>query len=258
MAYFISICSGKGGTGKSTTAINLGYAMKTFDKDVTLLDNNLTTPNLGVYLGLEDVSVTLNDSLRGKNHATEAMYIHNSGLKVIPSSIALKDLNVNPENLRETFLDLKDNADIVIVDNSGGLSSDTIHGIRNCNEVLVVTNPDIASVTGALRVIKFAENLKKPIRGVVLSRVNNDKNELSLEEIEKTLGKEVIAIVEEDNIIKNSLLNGNSVIENFPKSKHSIEYKKLAARILGVKFDEELEEKKSRFFNFLRFLGVKK
>ncbi len=258
MTYSIAICSGKGGTGKSTTAINLSSAMKYFNRDVILLDNNLTSPNIGLYLGIDSVSISLNDALKRKNHATESVYEHSSGLKVIPASIALKDLNISPENLRDVMLDLKNNTEFIVLDNSGGLNSDVAHGIRNANEVLIVTNPDLVSVTGALRTIKFSENLKKPVRGVILSRVKNTRDELSLNEIEKILGKEIIGIVEEDDLIKDSLAKGDSVVNLHPDSKSSIEYKKIAARILDEKYEEEYIPKNSTFFNILKFFGIKK
>ena len=45
MSKIIVIPSGKGGVGKTTTAINLGAAMKYFDEDVLIIDANLTNGN---------------------------------------------------------------------------------------------------------------------------------------------------------------------------------------------------------------------
>ena len=49
MSRFIVITSGKGGVGKTTTSINLAAAINSFDEDVTLVDINLTTPNVGLH-----------------------------------------------------------------------------------------------------------------------------------------------------------------------------------------------------------------
>jgi flagellar biosynthesis protein FlhG len=46
MARVITICSGKGGVGKTTVAINLATALHKLGRDVTIIDANLTTPNL--------------------------------------------------------------------------------------------------------------------------------------------------------------------------------------------------------------------
>jgi septum site-determining protein MinD len=46
MGKVYAIVSGKGGTGKTTTTINLGAALTKFKSDVIIVDANLTTPNL--------------------------------------------------------------------------------------------------------------------------------------------------------------------------------------------------------------------
>ena len=66
MTKIIVITSGKGGVGKTTTAINLGAAMNHFGKDVLVIDGNLTTPNVGIHLGSPEVPINLNHILNGK------------------------------------------------------------------------------------------------------------------------------------------------------------------------------------------------
>jgi len=92
MAKIITITSGKGGVGKTTTAINLGAALNSFGKDVVILDANLTTPNVGLHLGAPIVPVSLNHVLLGKADLEDAIYEHESGTKIIPSSLSVKEL----------------------------------------------------------------------------------------------------------------------------------------------------------------------
>ena len=66
MAKIIVITSGKGGVGKTTTAINLGAAINYFGKDVSVIDCNLSTPNVGIHLGSPEVPVNLNHFLLNK------------------------------------------------------------------------------------------------------------------------------------------------------------------------------------------------
>ncbi|MBU0929466.1 MAG: cell division ATPase MinD [Nanoarchaeota archaeon] len=259
MTYIISICSGKGGVGKTNVVINLGMALKNLGKDVTLLDANLTAPNLGLNLGFSKIPITLNDALKGRNHITEAVYIHSSGIKVLPASIALKDLSdVYPEKLKEAYSDLKKNSELVIVDNAPGLGREVVNSIKNSDEILVVTNPDLASVTDALRTVKLAKNLKIPIRGIVLTRFNESKYELSISEVESIIGEKIISIIPEDDFVKSSIKQKSSVITLYPKSKSSLAYKKLASDILGMKFNEEYKEDITNIHKLLRFFGFRK
>src|SRR3990167_5306775 len=127
MAKIITITSGKGGVGKTTTAINLGAALNFFGKEVIILDANLTTPNIGLHLGAPIVPVSLNHVLNGKAKIIDAIYQHESGTKIIPSSLSVKDLrNVNHEGLKEISKRLKKMAVILIFYSAAGLGDDAI------------------------------------------------------------------------------------------------------------------------------------
>jgi septum site-determining protein MinD len=81
----ISILSGKGGVGKTTTVANLGLALSmVFNKKVVLLDGNSTTPDLGLHLGMYSFPHTLEDVLMGKVSITEALYHHPQGISILP------------------------------------------------------------------------------------------------------------------------------------------------------------------------------
>ena len=86
------IVSGKGGVGKTTTAVNLGAALNKIDEDVVIVDTNLTTPNVGLHFGAPIVPVHLNHVMQGRAGIEEAIYEHESGTKIVPASLSLKDM----------------------------------------------------------------------------------------------------------------------------------------------------------------------
>ena len=71
MTRYVGILSGKGGVAKTTTTVNLGAAFNHFGRDVTIVDGNLSTPNLGLHLGIPVVPISLHDVLRGNNDILE-------------------------------------------------------------------------------------------------------------------------------------------------------------------------------------------
>ena len=83
MTRFVGILSGKGGVAKTTTTVNLGAALNYFKRDVIIVDGNLSTPNLGLHLGIPIVPISLHDVLKNKNNIVESIYQHESGLKII-------------------------------------------------------------------------------------------------------------------------------------------------------------------------------
>ena len=131
MTKFIVIASGKGGVGKTTTAINLATALNSFGREVILIDANLSTPNVGIYLGSSKVPVSLHDVLSGEKKIREAMYIHKNGIKVIPASISLKDREKAKHNFLDKYIkELAGSADIVIIDSANGLGGEALSAIK--------------------------------------------------------------------------------------------------------------------------------
>src|SRR3989344_4360267 len=112
MSKIIVITSGKGGVGKTTTAINLGAAINYFGKDVLIIDDNLTTPNIGIHLNSPEVPVNLNHVLLEKADLSEAVYEHKSGMKVMPASLSVKELKkIAHHKLKDIKKDLQKMAD---------------------------------------------------------------------------------------------------------------------------------------------------
>ncbi|MBU1974172.1 MAG: AAA family ATPase [Nanoarchaeota archaeon] len=91
MTKFVALVSGKGGVGKTTSTINLGYALTSLGKKTILLDANLTTPNLALHLGFIDPEKTLNEFLRKESSLQEITYQHDSGINFIPASHAYQE-----------------------------------------------------------------------------------------------------------------------------------------------------------------------
>ena len=113
MSKVIVITSGKGGVGKTTTAVNLGAAMNYFGKDVLIIDANLTTPNLGIHFGSPEVPVNLNHILLNKAEVSEGVYEHESGIKIMPASLSIKESDkINPEKIGEIKKELQNNIDL--------------------------------------------------------------------------------------------------------------------------------------------------
>ena len=165
----ILVCSAKGGVGKSTSAINLSAALNDMGRDVTLFDCNFTTPNVGLYYGIAKVGKTIHDVLNKKGDINKSVYLHKSGTKIIPGNISIKGLKkVRPEFLKYKLNKL--NSDIVLLDSSAGLGREALASIDACDEVLVLVNPELPSVTDALRLIRIAKELNKEVIGVVICR----------------------------------------------------------------------------------------
>ena len=257
MTKYIGIVSGKGGVGKSTTAINLGSALNYFDKDVTIVDGNLSTPNIGLHLGVPVVPINLHHALRGENHITEAVYLHPAGMKIVPASISISDLRkTNPDRMPHILGHLNGSTDFIIIDGAAGLGKEALATIGSSEEIIVVTNPELPAITDALKTIKLCEELKRPVIGVVLTRTKPNNLDVSLRNIETILEKPVIGIIPEDRSVREALIRKDAVVYTHPNCKASIGYKRLAANILGQRYEPEFKQEIGWLFRVMKKLGL--
>ena len=237
MTRIICVASGKGGVGKTTLVSNLGSALAKFGKDVIIVDGNLTTPNLGLHLGLPLFPVTIHDVLKGKADIRDAIYEHESGFKIIPAGIALSDLRgVDARDLPNAFLSLLGSADIIIIDASAGLGREALAAMESADELLLITTPDLSSVIDALKASKLAETLGTKVTGIVVNRVTGKRHEMSIEDVQRMLGLEVLAQIPEDIAVHKAVAKRQAVVSHAPSSRASHEIKRLAAHIAGLEY----------------------
>ena len=256
MSKIIVIASGKGGVGKTTTAINLAAAMNYFGRDVLVIDGNLSTPNVGIHLNAPEVPVNLNHVLKGEAEPFEAVYEHDSGVKVIPASLSIKELKrTKQEKMKDFKKDFKKIAEYVIVDCAAGLGNEATCAIELADEVIIVTNPEMPAITDALKAVKFAEQLKKPVRGVIVTRVKKDDIELSPEVVREMLETSILGMVPEDDAVRKSISVKNAVVHSHPKSKASRAYKEIAANLLKIKYDSD-KDRENLLKRFYKWLGL--
>lgn len=244
MARIIVITSGKGGVGKTTTAINLGASLNKLNKQTVIVDANLNTPNIGIHLGAPIVPITLNHVLKGKAQIEDAIYEHYSGTKIIPSSLSVKELTkFNTKKIPEIAQILKEKYDFVIFDSAAGFGEEVMAVIEASEEIIIVTNPEMPAVTDALKAVKVAREKNKNVTGVIITRHKNARYEMPLSSIKSMLETPIIGVIPEDKSVKEALTKRDAVIHTHPRNKVSKKYIEIAQKILG-----EIPEEKQGFW----------
>lgn len=251
MKKVIVITSGKGGVGKTTTAINLGAAMNYFNRDVLIIDGNLSTPNVGIHLNSPEVPINLNHVLLKKADASEAVYEHESGLKIMPSSLSIRESKkISPKDLKNFKEDFAEIAEHIIVDCAAGLGEEALSAIDLADELILVTNPEMPAIADALKTIKTAEQMKKNVLGVIVTRVKKNRSEMSPETVKDMLEVPILGMVPEDETIQMALSQKDAVVHVFPKSKPARAYKEIVARLLELEYDSNKD--RPSFWNRIR------
>ena len=190
MTRVIGIISGKGGVGKTTLVANLGSVLaQKFKKEVIIVDANVSTSHLGLYLGMYYTPVTLNQVLLGEAEIDDAIYdYHISGMRVIPASLSLSDMKgVDIARLKSSLKKLFGKADIVLLDAAPGLGREAIATVRASDEVIFVNTPFVPSTMDIIKCHQVANEIGVKPLGVVLNMVGKEKYELTPKEVEELI-----------------------------------------------------------------------
>lgn len=231
----LSIISGKGGVGKTTIAANLSLALSKLGFNTTVVDLNITTPDLGFYFGHYTPEVGLQDILKDPEKLPKGIYIHSEGIKILPGKLQIERWeDVDLSNLNKIINSL--NADFVVLDSAAGLGREALASLSLATDVLVITNPELPTLIDALKVIKVAENLNKNILGIALNRVGRSKKEIKKDYVERLLGYKVLAEIPEDKWVVRALEEKIPLISFNPHCRASIEIMNLAFAILGTPY----------------------
>lgn len=261
MGKLIVISSGKGGVGKTTTSVNLAAALAKQGRNVILVDGNLTTPNVGLHLGLTKFPINLNDVLKGEAGLTDAIYLHPLGFKLLPGSLSIRSFSeINSRKLRKIFEDLKEMCDYVVVDSAAGLGNESISVLKNADEILIVTNPELPALTDAFKVVTLAKEIGIPVKGVVLNKVRRDNFDLGYRAIEGLLETPITSVIEDDKAMRMALYKKKPILHIKPNSRTASQFHHLARRVHSGEYQrkiEELQQENSFLRNILKGLGFR-
>ena len=258
MGTILGVVSAKGGVGKTTIVANLGVALvKEFKRNVLAVDGNITAPNLALYLEMVRPPITIYDVLEKDIPITHSIFTHNTGLDVVPGSIRELD-TIKTDNLGQAIRTISDQYDLVLLDSGPSVGDDVLSVLRASDELLIVTVPEFLIVATTYKTVNLARTLGKPIRGIILNKVRGKKYEMTRNEVEETVGLPVIGTIKEDSKIRESVNHGLSVVEQYPKSRSSREFKTLAAGLVGEEYIAGFFAKVKMLFSIWRDLLFEK
>ena len=253
MVRIISVCSGKGGVGKTVVTANLGVALQKFYKKVAVIDFNFTTSHLSLCFDMYSHPTTLNSFLRNEARLENAIYSHPSGLKIVPASLQLKHItNVDVNNLKNTFKKVFSDYDIVFLDSAPGLGREALIALQASDEVLFVANPHIPSLVDiekCKQVINMLESKPMPI-GVIVNRVKNKNYEIKMDEIRQFTELPIIGIIPEDEDVLAGFNRKSLVTFSKKKSSASKAFFRIAAKLVGERHEYSFFDKA---FNTLEY-----
>ena len=257
----ITITSGKGGVGKTTTTANLGVALAKLDKRVVVIDADIGLRNLDVVMGLQNrIIYDIVDLVEGRCRLRQALIRDQVGseLYLLPAAQSRDKSAISPADMIRVCGQLRGECDFILIDSPAGIESGFRNAVAPADEFILVTTADASSVQDVDRVLGILEADGRASVALVINRIRPDlvrRNAmLRPTRILETLAIKLLGIVPETEDVLIS--NGRGVpVAHDSRCLAGKAYHNMARRLLGerVPFMPMLEGRKS----LLQRLGLR-
>jgi len=204
----ITVTSGKGGVGKTTTTANLGTAIAMLGYKVAVVDSDIGLRNLDSVMGLENrIVYDLIDVVEGQCRLRQALIKdkRQPELYLLPAAQTRDKTALSSTQMEQLTAQLRQEFDFVVIDSPAGIEQGFRNAIIGADEVLIVTNPEMSSVRDADRIIGLVEAAGKPEPKLIINRLRPDMvrrgDMMDVADVLEVLGIDLLGVVPEDEFI---------------------------------------------------------
>src|SRR5438874_4317849 len=258
----ITITSGKGGVGKTTTTANIGTALALQGKRVAVVDSDIGLRNLDAILGLENrIVYDLVDVVEGQCRLRQALIKDKRlpDLYLLPAAQTRDKNAVNSVQMEQLCQQLRAEFDFVLIDSPAGVEQGFRNAVGGGDEIIIVANPEMASVRDADRIIGLVEAAGKPEPRLILNRLRPEMvkrgDMMDVADVLEVLGIDLLGIVPEDELIIVATNKGEPIVYE-RRSRAGRAYLNAAQRIMGEEIPlDEVAEAPSLFERLRRLVG---
>lgn len=258
LARVITVTSGKGGVGKSNTAINLAIQFRKMGKKVIILDADFGLANIEIMFGAVPKHNLCDLIYQGKNikeiitwGPMDVGFISGGSGIAGMSNLTRDYLSYIVQNLAE----LDAIADVIIVDTGAGIADAVLEFLVASGEILLVTTPEPTSITDSYSLLKAL--YRHPRFREADTKVKMIANRVEKEQEGEALYNKLNAVVArylkipmtylgsvpQDNQLLKAVMQQMPVSLQQPNAKSSQAYEKIALRLLEK---EETERQPKR------------
>lgn len=245
----ISVINHKGGVGKTTTAVNLGVALRRLGKKVLLVDMD-PQANLTIHL---DFPIEGEKNIYGalRKEYDLPIMTYGDGIDIVPSTLDLSAIEVELTNEpgRENFLKfllkpVADKYDYILIDCPPSLGLLTINALSASQEMIITIEPGKFAVVGMGKLFEIVNKVKDRINpdldhfNILLTKVDLRKSlhKDVVDSLRKNYPGQVFKTQIKTNVsIEYAQINGISVFEQDEKSSGAEDYLSLGKEIIKTK-----------------------
>ena len=258
LARVITVTSGKGGVGKSNTAINLAIQFRRMGQKVIILDADFGLANIEIMFGAVPKHNLCDLIYQGKNikdiitwGPMEVGFI-SGGSGIAGMSNLDKDyLHYIIQNLTE----LDEVADTIIVDTGAGISDAVLEFLVASGEILLVTTPEPTSITDSYSLLKALNRHPRYLRDTTQIKVlaNKVSGETEAEALYAKLEAVVarylkmpisyLGMIPQDTQLTKAVMQQTPVSLENPHARSAVAYEVIAAKLMNKELNKNLTKR---------------
>lgn len=272
LARVIAVTSGKGGVGKSNTAINLAIQLKKLGQRVIILDADFGLANIEIMFGTVPKNSLCDLIYQGKS-IQEIITRGAGNVDFISGGSGIVDLaNLSRQHLIyivQNLAQLDSLADVIIIDTGAGIAEAVIEFLVASDEIILVTTPEPTSITDSYSLLKVLHqhdrfSIQDSKIRVLTNRVENQEEGRALYDKLNVVVSRYLELpltymgaVPQDSRLAEAVMRQSPVSLWAPEAKSTRAYERLAARLMDKETQEEVKKKGMAAF-FTQLLSRKK
>ena len=258
LARIITVTSGKGGVGKSNTAINLAIQFRKMGQKVIILDADFGLANIEIMFGAVPKHNLCDLIYQGKNireiitwGPMDVGFISGGSGIAGMSNLSREYLVYIIKNLAE----LDAIADVIIVDTGAGISEAVLEFLVASGEILLVTTPEPTSITDSYSLLKalnrhprFSNEYSK-IK-VIANRVDSqEEGRLLYSKLSTVVNRylklplDYLGAVPQDKQLSKAVMQQMPVSLQNPTAISSVAYQKMAEILMNKEANQNVPKR---------------
>lgn len=247
MSTIITVTSGKGGVGKTTTSASIASGLALAGHKTVVIDFDVGLRNLDLIMNCErrvvydfvnviNNEATLNQALIKDKHCPD--------LYILPASQTRDKDALTREGVERVLNELGERFEYIVCDSPAGIEHGALMALYYADEAIVVTNPEVSSVRDSDRILGILQSKSRraelgldPVKEhLLLTRYNPERVEkgemLAVNDVLDILAIPLLGVIPESKAVLTASNQGVPVIHD-KQSDAGQAYEDAVARLLG-------------------------
>jgi pilus assembly protein CpaE len=255
-ATTVAVYSPKGGSGRTTIAINLAAALaQQFPGEVLLVDLALPFNHAALLSSLVPTGSMASAAAGGDANFEEALLSvilhHPGGMMLLPSVLKPEDADlINPALIEKSMGMLANAFRYIIFDLGVALTENALTILDHSQRIVLLATPELSSLKDISDLLRIFENVLHIVPGRVVIVLNNKtpRPVVGREDIERTLKQSIAAEIGFDGSKPDEAgVRGEILVLTDPKSTIARSAREIADILIGVRGDKDKGSRKLPF-----------